>query len=363
MAARLHDARRRDAGWSALDATAQMLDRLGLACIVTDDHGAVRVWNAAATALYGWTWAEVVGRPILELNCGPRSQQQAAEIMTALRAGLRWEGRFEAVCRDGTPVQIQVANTPLLDPEGEVWAVLGVSFEPVSGELTLADHGAELVRSLSRARVDAREQVAALVHDRIGQPIATARSLAAELLDEPGGAPHAAPLVDALDEAADGLVMVLEGLDPVERDLGTLAELLERLPREAAGRAGWRQVDVNVAAELSDARWPGAVTRALHDTLVRGVANIERHAQATQVRIRLQRRHDLLVLELDDDGVGPGDARLGFGLQRLRRDVEALGGSLRLADSPLGGAVLELAVPLGTTSVPDHGLRHVEPVP
>lgn len=350
----------RHVGWTALDASGQLLDRLGLACIVTDGQGTVRIWNAAATALYGWTWAEAVGRSILELNCGPRSQQQAEEIMSALGAGLRWEGTFEAAHRDGTPVAVQVTDTPLLDARGQVWAVLGVSFRPVSAELPVVDDGQELVRRLARVRSEAREHAAALVHDRIGQPIATARSLAGALLAAPADADHAGRLVDALEQAADGVVMVLEDLEPVEREHGTPTALLDRLLGETADRVGWRQVDVRVDGELHGVQWPIAVSRVLHDGIVRGLANIEHHARATQVRVRLQRRQDQLVLELHDDGVGPGTGGLGFGLRRLRRDVEALGGSLQLGRSPLGGAVLELAVPLGAVSSPDHATLHVE---
>jgi len=51
---------------------------------------------------------------------------------------------------------------------------------------------------------------------------------------------------------------------------------------------------------------------------------------------------------IDDDGRGFGSARAegaGFGLISMRERAEALGGSCRLSESPLGGVRVEVRLP------------------
>ena len=48
---------------------------------------AAHSWNQAATALYGWTAAEVLGRSIAEVMPPTRSGAQAAQAMDGLSRG------------------------------------------------------------------------------------------------------------------------------------------------------------------------------------------------------------------------------------------------------------------------------------
>ncbi len=105
----------------------QLLEALGQAVIVTDAAGAITLWSPAATTLYGWKADEVIGRNILEITPMEISRAQGAEIMQALARGELWSGEFQVRTRGGTAAIASVTDIPLLDANGSVAGVIGVS--------------------------------------------------------------------------------------------------------------------------------------------------------------------------------------------------------------------------------------------
>lgn len=105
----------------------QLLEALGQAVIVTDAKGAILLWSPAAKALYGWPADQVVGRNILEITPMEMSRAQGAEIMQALSRGELWSGEFQVRTRGGKAATASVTDIPLLDAQGAVAGVIGVS--------------------------------------------------------------------------------------------------------------------------------------------------------------------------------------------------------------------------------------------
>ncbi|HEY0684343.1 MAG TPA: response regulator [Steroidobacter sp.] len=66
------------------------LDRAPLACIVWDTHHIVRAWNPAATATFGYTEAEAIGRHIHELVATPASMPIIDEVCPKLLSGVEF---------------------------------------------------------------------------------------------------------------------------------------------------------------------------------------------------------------------------------------------------------------------------------
>ena len=61
------------------------------AVIGTDLAGTVKLWNPAAQRLYGWSRADVAGRPITEITVGPDDAEVAERIMASVRSIGSWE--------------------------------------------------------------------------------------------------------------------------------------------------------------------------------------------------------------------------------------------------------------------------------
>ena len=62
------------------------------------------------------------------------SRTQAEEIIRQLRSGKRWEGIFRVHRKDGTEFSAFVADSPILNDDGELIGIVGISHD-VSKEL------------------------------------------------------------------------------------------------------------------------------------------------------------------------------------------------------------------------------------
>jgi PAS domain S-box-containing protein len=111
---------------------AQLLDAVEQAVIATNPRGEIVFWNRCAERLYGWRADEVLGRDVVEVVPSEMSREQAAELMERLRAGDRWEGEFAVRRRDGSRFHAWVADVPVLDDDGRVMGIVGVSSDLTS---------------------------------------------------------------------------------------------------------------------------------------------------------------------------------------------------------------------------------------
>ena len=106
---------------------ARLLDTVGQAVIANDLTGRITYWNRAAEQLYGWTAAEVLGRPIQEVVTTP--DDQAQEIAARTAAGQEWSGEGPRRHRDGRVFPIQLTTTPVFDQAGTVIGIVAVAMD------------------------------------------------------------------------------------------------------------------------------------------------------------------------------------------------------------------------------------------
>jgi PAS domain S-box-containing protein len=135
-------ARPGDSGWPAV--------------IVTDARLNVVHWSRSATAVYGWTEAEALGRRVGELITDMVEAEASAAIMSQLSSGESWEGTFRVRHKDGSTFVAHVRDTPVFGPAGDLVAVVGLSY-PVGEDrlpLLLAERGARA--SVERANTRLR---------------------------------------------------------------------------------------------------------------------------------------------------------------------------------------------------------------
>ena len=109
-----------------------------------------------------------------------------------------------------------------------------------------------------------------------------------------------------------------------DRGLGpALSSIAARNPVEVA-------LDVDV-----DGRLPAATEAAAYFVVVEALTNVAKHSRAEHCRVRIVHRRDRLELSVSDDGDGGADPA-GAGLTGLRQRVEALDGTLAVAEAHPG---------------------------
>ena len=150
----------------------------------------------------------------------------------------------------------------------------------------------------------------------------------------------------ALNDTAAGLRSTVTALHPqVLAQLGLTAGVRE-LVRQYDSRG-----DFLIDAELEDVGRPASqalLYRAARELL----ANIHKHADATEVTVRLFRDGDRFVLTVADDGVGfePSiiEQRVAeghIGLASLQARFDSMGGAMTIDSGPEGGTVVTVASP------------------
>jgi signal transduction histidine kinase len=80
------------------------------------------------------------------------------------------------------------------------------------------------------------------------------------------------------------------------------------------------------------------------------VNNVVKHAQASEVRIRLRLDSTTFTLEIEDNGRGPGEAATKTGrngLRNMRKRMEDVGGAFVMAPGPQNGTLIQLTAPIG----------------
>jgi signal transduction histidine kinase len=94
---------------------------------------------------------------------------------------------------------------------------------------------------------------------------------------------------------------------------------------------------------LPEPRLPEPIEAAVYYLVAEALTNAARHAQASEVTVRV-RNGQLVTVEVRDDGVG--GAQEGTGLSGLRDRFEALRGSLTVDSPPGEGTVVRGQLPL-----------------
>ena len=137
----------------------------------------------------------------------------------------------------------------------------------------------------------------------------------------------------------------------------SLPAALERVVAQWRTESG---VDASFTVTGAAAGPMPAVDITLLRALQEALANVRKHAQATNVVVTLSYMDDLVALDVQDDGVGMAtqsagpDALLvdagGFGLVGMRERVEQLGGELLVESAPDHGTTLAVQIPIVPTA-------------
>jgi two-component system, NarL family, sensor kinase len=193
-----------------------------------------------------------------------------------------------------------------------------------------------------------RARVARELHDGVSQWLVSVKFVFETALERARRGQADPGVTQTLDAGVDRLREVLGEVRRISHDLRPallddlgLALALEHLVHEWSARSG---IAAEVHCDVAD-RLPEAVATALYRVAQEALGNIERHAAAQQVQVRLEGRDGRLQFEIADDGVGFDTgrmlraARAGLGLTHMRERIESLGGRFDLR-SGAGGTVL-----------------------
>lgn len=189
------------------------------------------------------------------------------------------------------------------------------------------------------AAVAERERIGRDLHDLLGHTlslVALKAELASKLAlrDAPAAEAEMQAVARIAREALSQVRSAVSGM----RHTAMAGELASaRLLLEAEG--------LTLSAHLDAVALPAEAESVLALALREAATNVQRHAQARHVTVRLTHEGDAALLRVDDDGCGR-PVRPGHGLRGMRERIEALGGRLDVQARPGRGTRLVARLPL-----------------
>jgi PAS domain S-box-containing protein len=278
-----------------------------------------------------------------------------------LRAARSGESTFneELVYRrpDGTELVILSNSGPVLDKEGKIRGAIVVWTDITERKFT--------EEALSRARRDFRNLAAHLdqswedqnrriareIHDELGQALAAAKI---ELTMVELGLP---PDNDSLRQRVQTISLILNDVMAGMRRIsgGLRPSILDHLGLEAA--IDWLTLDFSERTGIecdfqameSETVPDDRVSLALYRILEEALGNVERHAGAKRVKVKLQVINRNVQLEVSDDGAGFDISRIppgAFGVLGMKERARRLGGLVTIESGPGAGTRLVAVLPL-----------------
>lgn len=196
-----------------------------------------------------------------------------------------------------------------------------------------------------------RQRLARDIHDTLTQGFASVVMLLEAAEESLATGRQAGPHIQqALRSARDNLAdsrRVVWALRPRALAERPLPEALERLSGQLAEETAIR-------AEVVVTGTVGPLSAEVEETLLRvaqeALANVRKHAAASHVTITVSYLNDVVMLDVQDDGVGfdPTDTAStpgGLGMQDMRERVEELGGSLTVESAAGEGTTIAAELP------------------
>ena len=336
----------------------KIFDHIPAMISLTGEDGRLKLVNREWERILGWRLEEIQKQDldiIAELYPDPRDRQTVRDFRAAARG--EWID-FKARTRDGRMIDTTWAVVNLTD--GTVLAMGEDITERKRAEDQLNSSFNQLralTARLQTIREEERKRVAREIHDDLGQALTAIKidvaSLVRDMPADQNQEKKAESILRLVDHTIQSVRRIATELRPgILDDLGLVAAV-EWAAEEFAARSGTRlRLDLPREDLVIDQESATAIFRIFQETLT----NITRHAEATQVDVRLGEEGDSIVLEVRDNGRGMNEG-LGtgsLGILGMRERALLLGGELTISGATGEGTVVRVRIP--QTHVPQtHG--------
>ncbi|MGO8702051.1 MAG: two-component regulator propeller domain-containing protein [Limisphaerales bacterium] len=199
-----------------------------------------------------------------------------------------------------------------------------------------------------------RARIARDIHDQVGASL-TQLALLGEMAEADKDSPeetaaHARQISQASRETSRALDEIVWTVNPSNDTLEGLVNYICKQAQEYLGLAGLRY-RLDVPAQLPPAAISPEMRHNVFLAAREAVANVVKHARATEACLRLRLHPQAFTLEIEDNGRGPAGtkekaAESRNGLQNMRKRMQDVGGDFFIGPGERGGTLVRLTVPL-----------------
>ena len=345
-----------------------------------DTNGRIVFANRTLCKMLGYTESELIGKSVAEVTFGGDLEKTMRLFQRMIRLGKPFELEKRYIRKDGSVMWADVSASAVREPKGKARSTVAVivdisarkkveqalqkskeALEQLVDQRTkaLRTANAELKSEIERRKglegeilsVSDREQqrLGQELHDGLCQHLTAVafmtRSIALRLKDH--------RVIDAAD-----IEKVAELINKAAVDTRSLSRALHRVDVDAAGlivalqdlvdREIWKtpcRLEIKPSFQINDDAAAGHLYRIAREAVI----NANKHAQARQIVVKLERVRKELVLRVIDDGVGfPKEIKpqqgLGFHIMNYR--AQLIGGRLEIDSPRTGGTCVSCYLPI-----------------
>ncbi|HEX5863392.1 MAG TPA: PAS domain S-box protein [Casimicrobiaceae bacterium] len=343
-----------------------ILDSAMDAIVTVDGTQHIVLFNAAAEAMFGCPRDEALGAPLAWFlperfrsvhsehvrrfgAAGTASRRMAEQrVVTGLR-------------RDGEEFPIDASISQIEERGSKYYTVI---LRDVSERLRVEGalrQSQEELRELGAAAHAAREQeksrIARELHDELAQSLTALQMDVAWYKErvpegQPATSARLARMETLLNETVAATRRIAADLRPLMLDDLGLVPAVEWLVESFTQRSG---IPCELAVSDQELELPRAHATAVFRIVQESLANVGKHAQASRVKVAIERNGSELTLSIRDDGAGfslqnPRKPN-SYGLLGLRERASLLGGKASIASAPGEGTHVEVRLPV-TPAIP-----------
>jgi PAS domain S-box-containing protein len=322
------------------------------AIISEDVNGLVTSWNAGAERLYGWTAAEMIGRPMTVLE-PPDRPDEIATLNARVRRGQSVH-RFETVrlTKAGRRVDVAVSISPLRDAEGKLIGAAKIAHDITERKRADAEllAAVEAAQEASRAKSRFLANVSHELRTPLNAIIGYSEMLAEEAKEFTGGGErYLADLQKIRDAGRHLLALISDVLDLSKIEAGRMVLQLEtfdvaEMLRGVAGtleplaaRNG-NAIEIDCPPGLGSMR---ADLTKVRQCLFNLVSNACKFTEGGAVRLSATREHsagrEWVLFRVSDTGIG-------ISLEQIERLFEAFAQAEASTARRFGGTGLGLTI-------------------
>lgn len=367
----------------AVDRLTLLLESTGEGIFGIDLDGRCTFVNRAAAQALGWRTDAVLGRNMHALihhsrRDGAHYPESACPIFNAFRRGLPCRIDDEVLWRaDGSSFPAEYSSYPVIEDgavRGAVVTFVDITERKRAEELLRRSNGelerrvaertrqlSDLANHLETVRESERKRIAREIHDELGSLLVALKMdvnwLDKRLADRPDLQCKCHGMGRLIDTAVDNIGRIITDLRPSILDHQGLWAALEWQAQEFI-HGTELEVDLGIHVAAGVVPPQGGLAIAVFRIFQELLSNVARHAQATQVVIRISADDPpdpMLYIDVRDDGVGANPERLNdprsYGVLGMRERAGHFGGHLSIDTAPGHGMRARLTMPLARGSL------------
>jgi PAS domain S-box-containing protein len=369
--------------------------------VTIDFDGIVTTWNKAAEDLYGYPASRAIGSDLMTLVF-PENLGEVMGNIENVKHSQRVEV-FDSVRlhRGGREIMLEVVMSPVKNDEGQVIGVSTIARDVTERRLAqdllqqahdeletrveqrtqelrdevmqrrdLEAQRTQLMQRVVNIQEEERGRVSRELHDNLGQHLTAIllgiEALQAQSVELPSGERRSAisglgRLYEMINDLTGIAHRLAWELRPAALDnIGLEAALQQYLSQWLSQNGVTQGVSADFISHLgdNDSGLTGEAKTALYRVTQEALTNVLRHAKASRVSVVLERKKDLVMVIVEDDGQGFDAEEAGkknrLGVLGMRERLELVGGTLEVESEPGSGTTVYARVALKSSGSHEH---------